>query len=319
MIAILGAGGVGRGLASCLLTAGQNPLVVARRASQAQALNEHGLARTGILGERRFPGGSFAAAYTLEALHGQELDWLLVCTKTTAAAALARPLADALAAAAGARRVVLCVNGWGTRERYAELFPRERLYCATVTTGFRQRGDTEVDVTVHGDPVRIGGDAPVDDALRALCTAIERGDLPCQPSEAIDADLWAKMLYNCALNPLGALIGVPYGVLAERAETRAILQAVVAEVFAVLTLTGARTHWSSASEYLEHFFAELLPATALHESSMLQDLRAGRRTEVGALTGAVGALAREHGLQTPVCNALTRLVLAREEHMAKLN
>ena len=47
----------------------------------------------------------------------------------------------------------------------------------------------------------------------------------------IERDLWAKLLYNCALNPLGALIGVPYGELGRHRETRAILEAVVHEIF----------------------------------------------------------------------------------------
>jgi 2-dehydropantoate 2-reductase len=47
----------------------------------------------------------------------------------------------------------------------------------------------------------------------------------------------------------------------------------------------------------------MLPPTREHESSMLQSLRAGRRTEMEALNGALARLGREHGLATP-CNDL---------------
>jgi len=320
VIAIIGPGAVGRGLGSCLLAAGEEVLFVARSDERGRGLRRDGLARSGILGERRFAPDRYEVAGSLTALRGRALDAVLVCTKARDASGLAPELAQALAGARGAPSVVLCLNGWGSHELYADHLGAERLYDAVVITGFRCVGGSGVEITVHAEPVRVGSlvGAPLE-PVRPLCRALARGDLPCEPSAAIEADLWAKMLYNCALNPLGALIGVPYGELARHDETRAIITAVVAEIFAVLERTGHRTRWSSAAEYLEVFWNELLPATAAHESSMLEDLRAGRRTEVEVLTGAVGALARDHGAQTPVCNALTRLVQAREERLAGMH
>jgi 2-dehydropantoate 2-reductase len=65
------------------------------------------------------------------------------------------------------------------------------------------------------------------------------------------------------------------------------------------------------------FWDELLPPTAAHESSMLQDLRAGRRTEVAALNGAVVELAGVCGLDVPVNRALLQLIRAREQRRAR--
>jgi 2-dehydropantoate 2-reductase len=80
----------------------------------------------------------------------------------------------------------------------------------------------------------------------------------------------------------------------------------------MLSLSEHATHWSTAAEYLEVFYRDLLPPTADHESSMLQDLRAGRPTEVDALCGAVAKLGAELGVETPVNRALTQLVHAAE-------
>jgi 2-dehydropantoate 2-reductase len=41
---------------------------------------------------------------------------------------------------------------------------------------------------------------------------------------------------------------------------------------------------------------------------MLQDLRAGRRTEIEAITGAVVELATHHGIDVPVSRSLLALV-----------
>ena len=71
---------------------------------------------------------------------------------------------------------------------------------------------------------------------------------------------------------------------------------------------GHRTHWPSAAAWLGDFTARLLPPTAAHESSMLQDLRAGRRTEIDAITGAVVELAARHGVDVPVSRGVLALV-----------
>ena len=49
---------------------------------------------------------------------------------------------------------------------------------------------------------------------------------------------------------------------------------------------GHASHWATPGEYLPVFYGSLVPSTARHESSTLQDLRAGKRTEIDALNGA---------------------------------
>jgi 2-dehydropantoate 2-reductase len=209
----------------------------------------------------------------------------------------------------GPPRLVLCLNGWGHAELFAETIPREHVFSATVTTGFRRDDANRVEITVHGDDLHVGslfGTPGI--GIDALCEAISRGGIPCSPSHDMERDLWAKLLYNCALNPLAALLGVPYGVLGETPTTRAIIEAVVREIFGVLDASGRKTRWTTADEYLAFFFAELLPPTRKHESSMLQDLRAGRETEIEALCGAVAELAAQSGVTAPANDALAILV-----------
>jgi 2-dehydropantoate 2-reductase len=58
-----------------------------------------------------------------------------------------------------------------------------------------------------------------------------------------------------------------------------------------------------------HAFGTRIPGA---RPSMLLDLLAGRHTEVSAISGSIGPLARELGLGAPVCETVTALVLARE-------
>lgn len=287
-------------------------LFVRRQSATAAALSG-GLRRSGLFGEARVPASAMHLHDDLDALARLDPDATLVCTKTTATRALAEPLGRALSRTARATPMVICHNGWGSFERFAEHLDPARVFNARVITGFRRLAPAHVEVTVHAAPIRMGHLAGGDAAeLAWLCDALRGGGLPCEPSDDIGADLLAKLLYNGLLNPLGALVGVPYGVLAERPDTRATMEALAHEIFAVLRAAGLRTHWPDAPSYLETFFGELLPPTAAHESSMLQDLRAGRPTEVDAITGAVLDLAARHHVEAPVHRALATLVHAAE-------
>jgi 2-dehydropantoate 2-reductase len=312
-VIVFGAGAVGLGLASALLEAGAVRVRVVGRPETVAALRAQGLRRTGIFGAAHAEPACFEAAASLAELPPGAADFVLVATKSFDSEAAAHELAAAPHCVGPATRLVLCQNGWGNAERFAAHFPEARIWNARVITGFRLRAKHHVDVTVHAEPVHVGSlfGEPAS-YVAPLCAAIAKGGLPCEPTEQIAADLWAKLLYNGALNPLGAILGVPYGALGERAHTREVMAAIARETFAVMEAAGFATHWPSAEAWLADFYARLLPPTAAHESSMLQDLRAGRRTEIDAITGAVVALAAKHGVDVPVSRALLVLVRALE-------
>ena len=80
------------------------------------------------------------------------------------------------------------------------------------------------------------------------------------------------------------------------------------EVYAVMTAAGYDTHWASAGDYIDTFYKHQLPPTTSHEPSMLQDVRAGKRTEIDALNGAVVALGQQHDVPVPANTTLTRMI-----------
>jgi 2-dehydropantoate 2-reductase len=313
-VAIIGAGAVGMGLASCLLRSGNPVHFLARSAAAGEPLQRYGLERTGVFGSARFGPGSFEVSSAPEQLARWAPDLVLVCTKATASEEVADTLAGVWKLFERPPLLVLCQNGWGNAERFAKRLPRDRIFNARVITGFRRSEPWRVEITVHAEAIRIGSlQRRNPSAILALCDAIDAGGLPCEPADEIEKDLLAKLLYNCALNPLAALRGVPYGGVVDTEESRAICDAVVREIFEVLAKAGLATHWDSADAYLELFHTQLLPATRQHESSMLQDLRAGRRSEIDALCGAVVELAAAAGIEAPVNAALATLIRAIDD------
>ena len=311
-VAIVGAGAVGLGLGATLYQGGMPPRILARDPQTRRALESGGLVHRGLFGDVRVPPNSIPLDADFTSLARNPVDVLLVCTKTTASREVARHLEAAGLSGRDGPDLVLCQNGWGNAEIFSEKIPEQRIFNARIITGFHRKAPTEVEVTAHAQPISMGSLFGVDASrLGPLCDSLCRGGIASQLSRDIASDLWAKMLYNCALNPLGALLDLSYGELARRPGPRLVLEAVVREIFAVLEASGRSTAWKDAAAYLKVFFRDLLPPTQQHHSSMLQDLRAGRRTEIDALCGEIVRLGTREHVPTPVNAALKTLIEAR--------
>lgn len=307
-VLIYGGGAVGLGVASCLLRSGCEVDIIARCAT-LDALRAGGLVRTGLFGDVHAAPETFGAYTSLAELATGAHDFVLVCTKSFDSVSVAQDLAKAGDYADSDAKIVLFQNGWGNAEVFARHFAPDRIYSARVITGFHRHQLNEVEVTVHADAIHVGSlyDAEVP-ALNELCRAIREGGIPCETTPRIARDLWAKMLYNCALNPLGAILRVPYGALAAQGSTQVLMNSIIDEVFSVMKATGYQTHWETPEGFMRAFYGQLVPDTAEHESSMLQDILASKRTEIDALNGAVIRLADEAALAVPHNRAVYNLI-----------
>jgi len=149
---------------------------------------------------------------------------------------------------------------------------------------------------------------------RAISIAgmLEDAGVPTKPSDHIMQDVWHKVLYNIALNPLSALLEVPYGEIADNPHTRWLIERMIHEAFEVAMASGVELGMESAQEYLDVLWEQKLPPTREHRSSMLQDILRGKPTEIDHINGAVVRLGRDHGVATPYNSAVVRMVKAKE-------
>jgi 2-dehydropantoate 2-reductase len=313
-VLVYGAGAVGLGLGSFLQAGGARVAFVGRPAT-VDALGLHGLERRGRFGAHRTGPDELEAAASLGALSGGGFDFALVATKSFDSESAARDLAARPAQLGTDARVVVCQNGWGNAEVFAAALGGSRVYGARVITGFVRPEPHRVEVTAHAEPVAVGSlfGAPPEGA-EPLCAALRAGGLPAETTQRLAELLWAKLLYNGCLNALGAIFGVRYGALGRSPEARAVMAELAEEIFRVMRAAGHRTRWASAAEFLKALYEELLPPTEEHEPSTLQDLRAGRRTEIDALNGAVVRLAEAHGIDAPVNRTLCGMIRFLETH-----
>lgn len=307
-VLVLGAGAVGSVLGAFLARAGDRVTLLGRAPHMA-AIAQTGLRITGLFGEFRVDG--LHALSDPQAIAAPaDCVWVTVKSYDTLRV---RSLAARWRKEDGV--VVSAQNGIGNLELLAARVPSEALLGARVIFGARLVEPGWAEVTVSAEPVRIGAYCPHRPAsveqARHLAAHLSAAGISSEWCEDIHAELWGKLLYNAALNPLGALLGCHYGRLAEDEDTRALMDRIIREAFAVARAKGIALPWSSAEAYRAHFYGRLVPATYRHRSSMLQDLERGRPTEIEAINGAVWRLGQELGVDVTCNELLTRLLRAR--------
>ena len=146
-----------------------------------------------------------------------------------------------------------------------------------------------------------------------VCELLSQGGLPAQLEPDIHGAIWSKAIFNATMNPLCALTRRTPGFLGAHEESRDLIRALVDEGVAVANASGiaipaAPIHDLTQVSVTDH---------ANHEASMLQDVKAGRRTEVDAINGAIVEAARAAGVPSPLTETLWRLVKLEEAKVAE--
>jgi 2-dehydropantoate 2-reductase len=312
-ILIAGAGGIGSVLGGMLHSAGHRVTLLGRP-RHLEAIACEGLRITGLLGTHTIRGLNLADRPSQ--LEGR-FDLILCTVKAYDTAAIAEDVAERLSE----RGVIVSMqNGLGNIETLVGRFGLGRVLGGRVIFGSELQRPGAAHVTVFADPVAIGP-APalhgaLADALAVRAAEVARL-IDCAGVAAVGcADImptiWSKLLYNAALNALGALYELSYGELARDPDLRAIMDEAIGEAFAVARKLEVALPFASKSEYLDTFHGRLIPTTETHYPTMLHDLKNRGRTDIDWLNGKIVELAVQTGLPAPVNQMLVRQVHAAE-------
>jgi 2-dehydropantoate 2-reductase len=145
---------------------------------------------------------------------------------------------------------------------------------------------------------------PVEE-IAPLADACTRGGMPSEAVADARPAQWRKVIFNAASNPIGALTGLTHGRVCERPDVRALISTLVAEGKAVADAQGIVLD-ADPDALIDH---AARPDVAYdHKASMLQDVEARRLTEIDFLNGGIARFGREHGVPTPMHDAITQLV-----------
>jgi 2-dehydropantoate 2-reductase len=224
------------------------------------------------------------------------IDRLLVSCKAHVTQEALAPLLPQLSAGT---TVLLLQNGMGIDDWLCATRPDLAVLVAITTDGvFRRDRDTLV-LAGHGETLL--GAARDRDMNVAREIAAELG---MRFAPDIRLRRWHKLAMNCAINPLTARYRCRNGELLQHPEALATMQAVCAEIAAVMQAEGL----SATAGELFTLATGAAEKTAGNISSMRADVEAGRATEIGFLNGYVVACAARHGLAAPVNAGLVEMV-----------
>jgi len=312
-ILIAGAGAIGSIVGGMMHAAGHDVTLLGRRA-HLEAIARDGLRISGLLGERTVTGITLADD---PARLSRRFGVIFCSVKSYDTAMMATALAEHLA---DDGVIVSMQNGLGNIEALIDRFGRRRVLGARVIFGAEILAAGIANVTVFAQPVAIGpapalhreDSAALESRAIAIAEMIDAAGIPAVGVADIVPVLWTKILYNVALNPLGAILKLHYGALADDPDLRPIMDRAIGESFAVARALGVALPYADDSEYRKVFYEQLIPATYSHRPTMLHDLHVRGRTEIEALNGKIVELAEQFGLDATTNRMLTQLVRAGE-------
>jgi len=148
------------------------------------------------------------------------------------------------------------------------------------------------------------------EAVQRLATACTRGGMPASAVADARGPQWRKVIFNASTNPIGGLTGLTHGRVCERPDLRALVSGLVDEGKAVAASQGIVLD-ADPEDLIDH---AAKPEVAYdHKASMLQDIEARRTTEIDYLNGGIVRFGREHGVPTPLNEAIWALVKGVED------
>ncbi|WP_088226917.1 2-dehydropantoate 2-reductase [Desulfosporosinus sp. FKB] len=307
-VLVIGLGALGT-VYSCFLSLAGHEVTGVGRPAAINRIRRDGVMVTGIWGEHRAELNCVVSE--ISELVSDQFDMIIVTVKSFSTEEIAQDISRFVGEKT---HVFLLQNGYGNFESAANYISEDKILLGRVIFGAELVAAGESMVTVIADDVVLGSPKNLIsyELLEEYAVIFNKAGIPTKASHEIMKYIWGKIIYNSALNSLGAIFEVSYGQLADEPFTRDLINKIIREIFDVLAARHIETFWPDAQSYLENFYANLIPPTSAHHASMLQDIQSGRRTEIEYLSGAVVKLARESGIPVPVNEVIVSMVMAKE-------
>lgn len=299
-VAILGGAGAMGGIFGAYLARGGHDVTLIDVARPAiDAINRDGL----VVEERDGTAPSFRVRASDDPASVGPVDLIVnfvKCYHTEAAVRSALPMM-------GARTAILSLqNGWGNVDRIGAVAGRGRVLVGLTYHGGTLLGPGRVKHPGTGMTYLGELDGTRSDRLLAVDEALRSAGFETTVSCRILDEVWKKLALNCCTLPTSALLRFFAHEMVAYPAARDAMALILREVVDVAQAKGI------ALAYDERWAAitGLLEKAVGGKASMLQDVEAGRQTEIEVINGAIAAAGREAGVPTPVNDAMVAMVSA---------
>ena len=146
------------------------------------------------------------------------------------------------------------------------------------------------------------------DSVKSVEDILRKAKFDVELTGSPDTAVWKKTIVNAGINPLGALLQIPNGMIINNEYTLKLQQTLVREAVKVANAAGIRFDVDEMVELTKN----VCERTFQNLCSMLQDIKAGRRTEIDNINGIFIEYGKRYCVDTAFNEAVYRLIKARE-------
>lgn len=297
-IAIVGAGAMGAAYAAMFTDAGSFSLFFLARGERYQRLKNK-------------PLGVNGKAYSIPVMQPEEVakpvDLVLVALKHRH---LDEALGDIKAIVGPETTILSVMNGLESEKILGGACGMDKIVYAIAVGIDAVREGSNFSYARPGKI--IFGEGPLkseNNRVARLQEALTRAAIPHEVPVDMMRIMWWKFMINVGINQASATLRSPYGVFQASADAQALMMLLMQEVVAL----AGKIAVDLSQKDLDEWFTVLATLSPDGKTSMLQDIEAGRKTEVEIFAGKVVAMGKEYGVPTPVNQTIFHIIKAMEE------
>ncbi|HTY23049.1 MAG TPA: 2-dehydropantoate 2-reductase [Desulfomonilaceae bacterium] len=298
-IAVLGAGAIGAFYASKFFDAPLLSTVLVARDLRYDRLKAEGLVVNG-------------KQYSIPVLHPDEAatpaDLIIVALKSHS---LPEAIHDLKNLVGDQTTLISMMNGLDSEEHLGSVYGMDKvLYAIAVAIDALREGNS----VTYTNPGKVyfgeADNSHVSQRVIRVQEAFKRAGLAYETPPDMMRMLWWKFMINVGVNQASAVMQAPYGVFQSSADARALAEMLMREVIMLAQRVGV----TLGEQDLDQWHSILKTLSPKGKTSMLQDIEAGRKTEVEIFAGKVVELGKSHGIPTPVNETLLNIIHVLEQH-----
>lgn len=297
-IVILGAGALGSVLGGLMARAGIPVTLLDVNQAHIDEINANGL---------RLDLDNESKHWQIPAMRPEQFsgpaDLIILLTKTMHTGIALKSVQNLID---GGAYVLTIQNGLGNADRVAEVVAKEKILEGSTMIPGDLKGPGHAsshDGNVTTFKAMSPEAQPFAEELAAVMAPVQ-----FVFDDKADVVIWQKAAFNCALNSMAALCGARVGDIAREPSAVTLAKAASAEVVAIANAKGIAAKLEAVHAKIDEALAHHGP----HKPSMLQDVEAGRPTEIEALCGTAEREGAALGIPTPMNQALAALVRLKE-------
>ncbi len=300
-IAIVGAGALGLLFAIHLHQCGENVYLINRKGENAEAIKRDGIQVKWPNGkEQRFYIPIYTQIGSLPAVNTVLL--LVKGYATSNAIRMALPIISK------ETLIITLQNGMGNIEKMTSILGESAHISAGTTVCASTRLSANHIHINHIGETYIGYlQRKPDEKLKAIAKTLSRCGIPTKCETRIKQKLWEKLFSNIAINPITALLNVPNSHITKNENCKELVKKLINEAVKVAEADGMTF---SKDKVIESVFS-IASKTGNNISSMLQDIKNGKKTEIDSINGWIVAKGRFYSIPTPTNEAITLLIKAK--------